>query len=198
MTVIKGVDLSIAATAIASSDSTWVQLFGFDGVTKMDLRQKVHHMDLLAAEIKRAGLGADLTVIEGLDSARSYGAVNERAHLWYEVVSFWLRHGIQVVEVQSQRLKIYSTGTGTASKDAVKKAVRHYWPSWDISKGGRSSKDDDNKADAVAAMALGRHLVGQPLCAMPEVHLRKLPDLAPQLAGTVFEQAQREESDGQQ
>lgn len=173
-----GLDLSLTASAVAC-DAGWVQVIGKTDITKMPLPMRSAALSSLRTSLITTIGSPRLVVVEGLDSARRYGAVNERAWLWYEIVNRYVSWGVPVVEVQSQRGKIYATGSGQATKVDMIQSVRDHWPQFDINK--PSGKPDDNKADGVVMMAIGRHLLDEPLAELPDNHTRVLKVLRSQL-----------------
>jgi len=174
-----GLDLSLTASGLASSDG-WVKVIGQNDITKLPLPERMQALYNLRLRLLREIGSPEILVMEGLDTSQRYGGVNERAWLWISIAQRYIRWGVPVVDVQSQRGKIYATGNGQASKVAVIQAVQEHYPQYDIRK--PSGKPDDNKADGVNMMAIGSALLGHPLVELPETHTRVLEKLRQQLA----------------
>jgi len=70
---------------------------------------------------------------------------------------------------------------GNANKREVIVGVREWFPQFEIRRTSKTGKilttDDDNKADAVALVAMGMELLGQPLVELPAKHRKALDAL---------------------
>lgn len=173
-----GLDLSLTASGIAKSDGS-VKVVGQTDITKLPMPERMQALYNLRLRLLREIGSPEILVMEGLDTSRRYGGVNERAWLWISIAQRYIRWGIPVIDVQSQRGKIWATGSGQATKVAVIQAIQEYYPQFDINK--PSGKPDDNRADAVTMMSIGCALLGEPLVALPETHTRVLEKLRQQL-----------------
>jgi hypothetical protein len=105
----------------------------------------------------------------------------ERGYLWWRLVERLAANGVPVLPVPPSTLKLYACGMGNANKREVIAGVQQHFPDWPIMKTGKNGKVlttvDDNKADAVALMALGCELLGEPLVELPAKHRKALDKL---------------------
>lgn len=169
-----GIDLSKTLTGLADSSGRVARVHS-QGSVADPLASKVARLRDIAARVAafvdhRGEDGpelADLVVIEG----PSYGSIAGQQHdlggLWYATVGQIIDDVPVVVVTPGQRAK-YATGT-TAKKELVLlAAVRRYEPlGWTIT--------DNNVADAVILMAMGRRLLGHPIePSLPKTHLAAL------------------------
>lgn len=165
-----GIDLSLTATAVVRSDRPQGQIIGTPGVTGMSVCDQLRELRILEAEIVDAvwdGGVPDAIVIEGLDASASYGALHERAHLWFSVVASIVRDSdrdLQMWVAPSGCIKQFITGNGSASKGMVIEAVARLLPHIPL-------RGNDNLADAAAAMAMASHLGGERLLDLPTKNL---------------------------
>lgn len=105
----------------------------------------------------------------------SYGSAGQATHdiagnwwLLYEALTY---DGCFITVVPPAVVKMYATGKGNASKDAVLAAAIKRYPDIDI--------PGNDIADAVILMAIGCRLAGRPLeYQLPATHLRALDKLA--------------------
>jgi len=174
-----GLDLSLTATGIAYADTGVCVTVGQTGLTDptRDLAQRAQALSDLFWSIAFDHLRTpEILAIEGLDTSQRYGGVNERAHLWWRIVTRCAARNVPIVEVQSQRLKVYATGNARATKQEVIEAVRQYWPQMQIERDSGHGYDN-NKADAAVLAAIGADLLGRPIGAVPETHRKILPRL---------------------
>lgn len=176
-----GLDLSLTASGLARANTqNWpsgrvrpceLALVGQAGVTNMPLYDQLGAIDALAERIvdwDLAGGVPDVAVLEAPDNGRTYGGVTERAALFWAVAWHLKQLGVPAFYLPtSQQVKIYATGTGSATKQMVKDAVSDYWPWWD-------HRSNDNLADAAAMAELGLALAGQPSLDLPKDHTRVL------------------------
>jgi crossover junction endodeoxyribonuclease RuvC len=198
--VVVGVDLSLTATGLAWSDGTTCtygraglttlvrKVKGFEVVVSLDERAAA--LDQLADELyalivyRPAGhehVLPDLIVIESLLSQGRGGISTEKAHVWWRVVSRLTAAGFPVLEASVNTGKLYAFGIGDANKREVVASVQKRFPAWDIrkigAKGKRLNSLDDNQADAVTFMAIGRDLLGWPVVELPAQHRKALDKL---------------------
>lgn len=111
--------------------------------------------------------------------APSYGSVGagtfDRSGLWWRVFAALVDHGCRVVPVSPSQRMLYATGKGggkDAGKDAVIAAVTRRYPWLDVT--------DNNVADAVVLMAMGRRAAGFPaelVGTLPAANLKALEKL---------------------
>jgi crossover junction endodeoxyribonuclease RuvC len=171
---VAGLDLSTAATAIASTHDVIGQPRLW--VNTLDTSKRPLHVqtNLIDVAVRRAcgyesgnrRIGAsrvDLVVIEGTfsrQSASDYPLHHVRAN-----VTQWLyRMGIPYVDVSPSTVKVWATGSGaTRGVNKVTKAkviaaiIATYGHLLNI------NPRDDNQSDGVALMSLGLAAYGQPL-----------------------------------
>lgn len=104
----------------------------------------------------------------------SYGSAGQATHdmagnwwLLYEALTY---DGCKITVIPPAVVKMYATGKGNASKDAVLAAAIKRYPDVDI--------PGNDIADAVILLAIGCRLAGRPLeYQLPATHLRALEKL---------------------
>lgn len=163
---IVGVDLSLTSTGLATSgDSHRIETTNAWPIT---LRQ--NH---IALKVAKACADADAVVLEVLPPAnkmRFTALYSERAGLYWMVRAkleeqLPSRAGLGLLDVKN--LKLYATGDGGADKAKVVEAARWHW--------GNYLSDDE--ADAKWLAAVGHHVLGDPIAALPPEHTRALSAL---------------------
>ncbi|MGR3875730.1 hypothetical protein ACUXZZ_45175 (plasmid) [Streptomyces graminifolii] len=163
-----GLDLSLTATGIASTDG-WTDVIGFKGrtsketITNLPFPRRSRELQNLCALIVLQVGAPDLVVIERPAVSRAGGGAHERAWLWWETYRLLLAQDIPVGFLTTNQLKLYATGKGSGTKGPVIDAVARRWPDW-------ATNGDDNRADAVVLMAAGRDRLGHPLATVPKAH----------------------------
>lgn len=135
----------------------------------MDTLHRVSAIVKLSEEICGFIGRPDLLVVEQWAISRLSGGVMERANLQWEILRYCVRNQIPVVEVSTSKLKIYACGKA-GDKGAVIAAVTRRWPQYD-------TDGNDNACDAIVLMAIGKHLLGEPLSELPKTHTRALDGL---------------------
>jgi Holliday junction resolvasome RuvABC endonuclease subunit len=186
-----GVDLSLTATGLAWPDGHTMThgRSGLSTITSVTARVADLHTlggELYARIVGRTYLGSgrpDLVVMESLiKRGGAAGISTEKAYVWWTLVRMLSLHGVSVMEASVSTGKQYLTGHGDGNKREMVDAVKRHFPAWEIRKTGAKGRvlttDDENKADAVAFMALGCHLLGHPLVDLPAQHLKALDKLA--------------------
>jgi Holliday junction resolvasome RuvABC endonuclease subunit len=186
-----GVDLSLTATGLAWPDGT-TMTHGRAGLSTIgSVIAREDALIELARELRERILGRthtdgsarpSLVVIEGLiKRGGAAGISTEKAYVWWALVGMLSRSGVPVLEASVSTGKQYLTGTGDANKREMVAAVKQHFPEWEIRKVGKRGQvlgtDDENKADAVAFMALGCDLLGHPLVELPERNRQALAKL---------------------
>ena len=185
-----GVDLSLTATGMAWPDG-WTMTHGKAGLSTIaDPATRVHALKDLVTELTlrivgRTYMGSGLpalVIMEGLiKRGGSAGISTEKAYVWWRLVEALNDAGLPVMEASVSTGKLYLTGHGDANKREMVDAVRKHFPEWEIRKTGAKGQplktDDENKADAVAFMALGCELLGRPLVDLPAVNRTALEKL---------------------
>jgi Holliday junction resolvasome RuvABC endonuclease subunit len=90
-------------------------------------------------------------------------------------------HQIPVLVVPPNNLKQYACGMGSANKREVFAGMSEWFPGWELHKTGKRgnvlTSPDYDKADAVALMAIGCELLGEPLVELPAKHRKALDKL---------------------
>lgn len=155
---VAGIDLSLTSTgiAVATADTAWTERITtarVDGLTR--IRQIV---STVVVSVKNC----DLAVLEGpAYSRQAQPGHHERAGLWWMVRDALQRRDIPVAVASPSARARYATGKGNASKAAVVREIsrRYAWF------GG-----EEDEADAVALMAMGRDHLGHPLSTVPATH----------------------------
>jgi len=184
-----GLDLSLTATALAWPDGT-VGTRGAAGLTndRIAEAQRAAGLEDLAVTLANwVGSGPPgatdpprLVLVEALPSART-SVDPERCHVWWRVVHLLTVHGVPILVVQPSVVKLYACGMGNANKREVIAGIAEWFPAFEIHRTSKAGKVlttyDDNKADAVALMALGCELLGEPLVELPAKHRKALDKL---------------------
>lgn len=169
-----GLDPSLTGFGIASS-AGWTDKVGVDGLTVLPLAERSGALRELAAAVLTLVGDADLVVIEMPAYSRTGGGTSERGSLWWRVVDGLLDREIPIATCMANTRIRYALGKGVGSKGAVIDQVARRFPHYQT--GG-----DDNLADAVVLMAMGRDRLGAPIADLPKTHRAALdavtwPDL---------------------
>lgn len=161
-----GVDLSLSATGLASSEG-WCRVLGYEDkkrpITKLPHGERLVHMRRVLDAVTEAIGCPDLAVMEGAALSRAGGGAHERGWLWWRVYERLADAGVPIGLVSTNQRILYATGKGSGPKTAVVDAVARRWPQWRT--GG-----NDNACDAVTLMAAGRDWLLAPITAMPKAH----------------------------
>lgn len=181
-----GVDLSLTSTGLAWPDGR-TQTLGRDGITAIrDVGARTEAMERLSIELTATIMSDSpwpvLVVIEDLTQrGGAAGISTEKAHVWWSVVRNLHANGRPVLPVPVKTAKLYAFGKGDANKREMMTSIQETFPGWEIRKTGKRGTVlttlDDNKADAVALMAVGCHLLGYPLVEVTPWRLRALEKL---------------------
>lgn len=197
--LVVGLDISLTATGLAWSDGQ-TMTHGRDGLTnpRVHIQERGRQLMDLALDLGSLalyrGLGASepiggphprpvLAVVENIPTGGRQGAdvQVERCYLWLAVINLLWRCGIPALEVTPTQIKKYGCGLGSANKRETVAGIKQWFPAWEVRKTGKRGNvlttDDDNKADAVGAMAIGRDLLGAPLVELPPKHRDVLKSL---------------------
>lgn len=166
-----GIDLSLTATGVASSHG-WCELVTSKGKRGDSYKQRSDRRFTLLRAIYTLAAEADLVVIEGPAYGTAGGSTWDRAGLWCVLYDCLTRKDIPVAVASGTGLKKYATGKGSAlGKGAMVEAVTRRMPQYET--GG-----DDNLADAIWLMAMGRDHLGHPIVAVPSVNREALDKVA--------------------
>lgn len=163
MTTTIGLDLSLRSSGLAritwGRDRTTVietAKRGEDGVTTLtDPADRCRALHRLKTDIVEWASPADLVVVEKLVPNPVSRSTNERAALWYLVVSALVNRQVRVTELHPNTLKLYATGNGRADKDGMKGATTGAFPAV-------LAKTDDER-DALWLAGVAMHLLDGPL-----------------------------------
>jgi len=144
---IVGLDLSLNATGLAWAANGHTQtetLKPPKGITGLP------RLDWICCQVRERTATVQLVVMEGLSFASKGQMSLERAGLAYAVrLQLW-RLTVPFVTVPPSTLKKFVTGSGKAEKN---KMLLEVWRRWHI------EAADDNQADAVGLVMIGRALV---------------------------------------
>jgi hypothetical protein len=194
--LVVGGDISLTASALAWPDGT-VIVHGRAGLTnpRTPLQERGTAMMGLTLELGRLIAGGASTDVLGAPDGPLWPALvlledfppgntridPERGYLWWSLINYLGRNGVPVLAVPPSTVKLYACGMGNANKREVIAGVKEWFPQFEIRKTSKTGKilttDDDNKADAVALLAIGMDLLGEPLAEVPPKHRKALDAL---------------------
>lgn len=146
-----GIDISLTGTGMAihrAGAETYVREHGEDGRKGMPFAERGDRIERLVDQILFDCQAADLAVFESHDfGVKHSGGAHDRSGVFWIVVRELRARGTAVAQATPQALKMYQSGSGTASKDQMLvDAVRRY-PTVDVR--------TNNQADAMAALSMG-------------------------------------------
>lgn len=147
--IITGLDLSLAATGIASASPTG-PTFTVDTIRPPKGLVGMERLDWLAQTIGRI-LVTGLVVCEDIAFSRNMAGHSEVVMLHGFIRRGLWRVGRPPVLVASTTLKKFCTGRGNAEKDQISKEVFRRWG---------IDTADNNQSDAVVLAQMGRCLMG--------------------------------------
>lgn len=162
MTTVVGLDLSLTSSGLSRITwglgtvvtETWHR--GVGGLTTItDPAERCRVLHGLKTDIVEWVHPADLVVVEKLVPNPASRSTNERAALWYLVVSALVSRGVEVMELHPSTLKVYATGRGDAKKPDMRTASKTSWPEVVT-----TCSDED---DALWLAGVGMHLLDGPL-----------------------------------
>lgn len=177
MTMVVGIDLSLASTGIAiiypdNSAPPWVCRIESKGRKEATLGERQKRLANLVHQISNVVLQdwprnspAPLIVVEGPSFGQArQGGQHDRAGLWWMAVDRFTTLGFPVVEVPPATRAKYATGKGNAAKDIVLAAViRRYL---------NVAVTGNDEADALVLAAMGARHLGQPVEeSLPQINL---------------------------
>jgi len=186
-----GADVSLTATGLAWPDRH-TMTHGAAGLTnpRTYVGDRAEGLDQLAEELYSHIIGRRATFEDWLPRlvvledfpAGSTRIDPERGYLWWRVVKLLTSmHQIPVLVVPPNNLKQYACGMGSANKREVFAGMSEWFPGWELHKTGKRgnvlTSPDYDKADAVALMAIGCELLGEPLVELPAKHRKALDKL---------------------
>lgn len=181
-----GLDLSLTGAGVAVAHSPdaaeWgdedrfqVHTFGRPGKNDETLDHRLKRIDDTVEQIGSAIVNLiqwpSLAVVEQPAYGQTNGKSHDRSGLWWLVVHRVVHsYGIPLLEATPQKVKMYATGKGGASKDEVLAAVVRRYPDAPVS--------NNNEADAFVLAAIGLRLLGEPIEKnLPQTHLRAMEGL---------------------
>jgi Holliday junction resolvasome RuvABC endonuclease subunit len=164
--VVMGLDLSLAATGVATRDSCWHhKTKGQKGDTYDERYRRLR--DVHGWVLEQTGLvGPDLVCLEGPSYASASTSAFDRAKLWWDVWGSLSSLEIPTAVIAPTSRAKYATGTGNANKQRVIIAAAKRLDMLDIT--------DDNEADAAWLTAMGCDWLGRPMVDVPASHSRAL------------------------
>lgn len=180
MTVVVGLDLSLASTGAARIDTA----AGDVKLQRIQSKPRARRKDEPAATLTERGVrlrrittqaltlcqGARLVTVEGPAFASSGAGTWDRAGFWWLVVNSLLAARVPLVEVPPSNVKIYATGKGNADKDTVLASVVRRYPDVEV--------DGNDVADGLVLAAMAARFIGHPLePSMPQTHLRGMDNV---------------------
>lgn len=145
--IVTGLDLSLAATGIASFTGG----FAIDTIRPPKGLAGMDRLDWLAQTIGRT-LVSGLVVCEDIAFSRNMAGHSEVVMLHGFIRRGLWKAGRPPVLVASTTLKKFATGKGNAEKDQISKEVYRRW---------HIDTADNNQADAVVLAQIGRCLIGE-------------------------------------
>lgn len=167
---VAGVDTSLTNTGVAfcGVDGTFVHNVKSKGSATASWDERHDRLVKLSIQIGELVPFGSLVVIEGPAYSRAVGTGHhDRAGLWWLVYDYLRSEGGCVMLVLTPQARMtYATGKGNSGKDVVLAAVVKRYPDINVI--------DNNVADAVVLMAMGRRLDGHPIDQLPQTHLRAL------------------------
>ncbi|QUE25350.1 RuvC-like resolvase [Microbacterium phage Fizzles] len=181
-----GLDLSLTGAGVAIAHSPdaaeWgdeerfqVHQFGRAGKNDETLDQRLDRIDTMVEQIGSVICNLmqwpQVAIVEQPAYGQTNGKSHDRSGLWWLVVRRVARtYAIPTLEVTPQKVKIYATGNGAASKDEVIAAVVRRYPDAPVT--------TNNEADAFVLAAIGLRLLGEPIEeSLPKTHLRAMEGL---------------------
>lgn len=113
--------------------------------------------DIRSTIVDSGGIGyPELAVIEAPATAASGGSAHDRSALWWFTYKMVRDLGIPIVQVTTQKMKIYATGKGTkVDKEEVLVAMLRRHPDAPI--------QNNDHADALTLALMGARLLGRPV-----------------------------------
>ena len=160
-----GIDQSLNATGVCliSDDGQVQHLFSIDPEARVDAQRLVHIKLAIAAKLS----GVKGAALEGY-SYNSTGRVFELGEIGGVLKALLYESGISYVSVPPTVLKMFATGSGSASKDQMIKAAKRIG----------AAPADDNQADALFLAHTARaYTLGcaKHRCEMEAIHTLKHP-----------------------
>jgi Holliday junction resolvasome RuvABC endonuclease subunit len=144
-------DLSLSATGWACSD----QFVEWGVFTPPNMRD-IQRIDWISRQCVEWARAASLVVMEDFAYSQNAQGAREIAGVAYMVRHFLWKHDIPYVVVGTSSLKKFVVGHGGSSKNPVAKSaiVKEVFKRWN------HDTFDDNAADAIGLLYVGRALIG--------------------------------------
>lgn len=171
-----GLDLSLTGTGIAHThDHNGKPAIGCRTVHTGGRRGHDRIQDILVDVAAAARSCPHIAVVEGAFVGQNNNTV-PLAELRGVVLHWLWTKGVPYVSIAPSTLKVWAAGNGAATKTAVREAVTADY-------GHLCHVGDDNQADALALLAMGMHVYGQPLAQV--LNPRKLRAVDPAIWPTL-------------
>lgn len=170
MTVVLGLDLSLASTGHAVSrgagpiSTGTIETRGRKGEGYPEREKRIRRVVREVARV--VPFDVDLVVIEAPSYASASDSTWDRAGVWWQVVIGIRDWGHPIALVPPSNLKLYATGKGGANKPTLMAAVMRTIPQAVI--------HNDNEADAVGLAAMGQQWLGSPVVSVPPRNITAL------------------------
>lgn len=167
-TTVVGIDTSMTNTGLAVNAHGVTTVHNVKSAGKKTDTWDMRHDRLvkLAGQIGDLVPDNSLVVMEAPAYNSRTGSQHDRSGLWWYVYDLLSCKGCTMLALSPQTRMTYTTGKGNSGKDVVLAAVVKRYADIDVV--------DNNVADAVAFMAIGRRLDGTPIDTLPATHLRAL------------------------
>lgn len=173
-TSVTGLDLSLTgagwATArdLATSNDITLTVGTVESTGKADysLLQRSTRLRSHADNVLSKVIPGSLVIIEQPAYSSTSGSMHDRSGFWWMVVQDLLDLDYTVVEIPPTTLKMYATGKGTASKEAMVLAAERFHPS------ARISTNDE--ADALMLASMGWRHLGSPIEKLAAANLKAM------------------------
>ncbi|MDL4812738.1 hypothetical protein [Actinomadura opuntiae] len=154
-----GLDLSLTATGVACADGSLLTIRTGPGDHLADERDRLRWIADEAVARTEAARVLTFAVVEGPSFGSKGNALHQLGGLWWLVVDALMAVGAAVAVVPPGTLKVYATGSGSATKPDMRMAL--------YKRTGLDVKDD-NRVDAWWLRAMGLDYLGRPPVAMPQ------------------------------
>lgn len=168
--LVVGIDPSMTCTALAFSTGRLTRIETKPAGKSYEAR--CGRYDVIADRVAVALLAdgrPDLVVIEG-PSYGSTGQLFDLGWLWGGIYNRLAGMDLPTAVAPPTTRMRFATGRGMANKDAVLSETIRRYPSYPI--------NDNNTADGLVLMAMGREWLGHPLVNVPATHSAALPGVA--------------------
>lgn len=145
---ISAFDLSLTGTGWAIQDGEFPLHFGTLNTRKLTGMERLR---FIKVEVAKFAYMSDLVIMEGLSFGSNDPSAQERAGLAYLIRYFFWQEKQRYLLAAPSQVKKFCTGKGNAKKEMLIKEVYKRW-------GVEAA--DNNQADALVLMQIGRCLMG--------------------------------------